>query len=104
MIGRGVGWPVFEAQGDAEMREAVGEVGGSVERIDVPAKLAGHALAGSLFTVDAVLGEGFGQARADEFFDGAVGHGDQIDVAFILGFDALGKELAEARARFTGNG
>lgn len=34
------------------------EIRGSIERIDIPAKLALDALAYTLFAVDAVLGEG----------------------------------------------
>ncbi len=81
----------------------MGEVGGSVQRVHVPAEFALHPLARTLFAVDAVFGEGFAEAAADEFFHSAVGYGHQIHVALVLGLDTLGKELAQSRPRFEGD-
>ena len=62
-----------------------------------------EAFAGSLFAVDAVVGKGLAETRADQLLDGAVGHGDQVDVALVLGFDALGQKFAQARAGLAGD-
>ena len=82
----------------------MGEVGGAVERIDVPAELAVEALAGSLFAVDAVLGKGRAQPAADESFAGAVGFGDQVDVALVLGAHATVVEVAQQGSGLAGDG
>ncbi len=100
----GVWRPMLQPHGDAELREPVGEVGGAVQRVDVPAELAFHPLPRSLFAVDAVLGKRFTEPRANEPFHGAVGHGDQVHVALVLGLHALGKKLPQARTGLARNG
>ena len=90
--------PLLKTHGDAELRHAVGEVGGAVERIDIPAELPLHAFAGSLFAVDAVVGPGLGDARADELLNGPIGDGDQVDVALVLRLHAGGQKFAQARS------
>ncbi len=80
------------------------EVGGAVERIDVPAKLAVEAFAGSLFAVDAVFGERRAEALADKSFAGAVGFGDEVDVAFVLGAHAAMIEVAQQSAGLARDG
>jgi len=95
---------VFETHGDAKLREVVGEVGGAVERVDVPAVFSLHAVASSFFAIDAVIGKCFGEALANQLFGGAVGDGDQVDVAFVLGDYALREKFAQAGACFASNG
>jgi hypothetical protein len=103
-IGCSARWAMLEAHGDAENREAVGEVGGAVERIDVPAVGLVESRAGALFAVDAVLGEGGGEAVEDELFAGAVGLGNEIDIGFVFGSHAACVEVAEQCAGFEGDG
>ena len=79
------------------------KVGRPVERIDVPAELAFHALPRSLFAVDAVLGKDLGEPSANQLLHGAVGNGDEVHIALVLGLDALCKELAQTRARLPRN-
>ncbi len=79
----------------------MGEVGGAVERIDIPAKLPLHAFASSLFAVDAVVGPCLADTRADEFLNGAVGHGDEVDIALVLRFHAGGQKFAQASTSLT---
>jgi hypothetical protein len=94
---------LFESHRHAELGEAVGEVGGAVEGIDVPAELGVEAVAGAFFAEDTVLGKDFAEARADELLAGAIGDGDEVGVALVLGLDALREELGEARAGFAGD-
>ena len=94
---------MFQPHRNAELRESVGEVGGSVQRVHVPAELALHPFARALFAVDSVLGEGLAQAVADEFFHRAVGYGHQVHVALVLGLHALSEVLAQTRARLARN-
>ena len=56
-MGGKAGRTLLAAEDDAEHGKAVREVGGAVERVDVPAELAVEAFAGSLFAVDAVVGK-----------------------------------------------
>ena len=94
-IGGQTGGTMLQPQDNAEGRKAMGEVGGAVERIDVPAVLALHLVAGSLFAVDAVGGKGRLQLLANQLLAGAVGLGDEIDVALVLGGYTLFVKLPE---------
>ena len=76
----------------------MGEVGGAVEGVDVPAVLRLHLLPGALFAEDAMVREGGAQALGDEGFTGAVGLRNDVDVAFELGRDALCVEAAKKAA------
>ena len=76
----------------------MGKVGGAVQRVHVPAELALQPLARALFAVDSVIRKGLAQPGADQLFRRAVGHRDQVHVALVLGLNALGKELAQARS------
>ncbi len=89
--------PVLEPHGNAELRESVRKVGGSVERVHVPAILASEPLARAFFAEDAVLGKSLAQPAADQLLHGAVGHRHQVHIAFVLSFDALNKVLAQPR-------
>jgi len=82
----------------------VSKVGGSVQRVDVPTELAFHAVAGSFFTIDAVLGKDLAQPATNELFHCPVGHGYKVDIALVLGLDTLGEEFAQPRARFASDG
>jgi len=95
------GRTLLETQRDAEVGESVGEVGGAVEWIDVPAIFAFEAVARTFLAIDSVGGECFAEARADQFLGGAIGDGHQIHVALVFGFDALDEKLLETRAGFT---
>ncbi len=76
--------PMFETQRNIEERKAVGEIGGAVERIDIPPVSALQAGAGSLFAIDAVIGKLLTEPADDEFFRCPVGFGHQVYVAFIF--------------------
>ena len=73
----------------------MGEVGGAVERVDVPAVLRGQTVAGSLFAVNPVRRERYRETRLDERFAGAVGFCNQVDIALVLCGDATLVVFAE---------
>src|ERR1039458_10488544 len=73
----------FQSHGDAEDRVTVGEVGGAVQRIDIPAEAAAVGIARALFADDVMLVPRGAQAGDDQLLAGAVGLGDQIDAAFV---------------------
>ncbi len=81
----------------------MGEVGGPVQRVHVPAKLALQPLARALFAVDSMLRKGLGQPLANQLFRCPVGHRHQVHVALVLGLHALRKKLAQPRASLAGN-
>ncbi len=81
----------------------MGEVGGSIQRIDIPAELLLHAFARSLFAVDAVVGPDFADAGSDQFLHRPVGDRHQVDIAFVLGGHAGGQKFAKTRTRFAGD-
>jgi hypothetical protein len=95
--------PVLQPHRNAELRKPVSEVGRPVQRVHVPAELAFHPLARALFAVDSVLGKRLAQPAADQLLHRAVGHGHQVYVALVLGLHALGKVLAQPRARLARN-
>ena len=103
LVRGGSGGSMLKAHGDAELRRGVGEVGGAVERVDVPAVFGVEALAGTFFAEDAVGREDLGEAGADEGFAGAVCDCDQIGVALVLGFNTLGVKIAEDGSGFAGD-
>jgi hypothetical protein len=73
-----------ERDGNAKTRIAVREVGGAVERIDVPAEFGSSFLAGAFFGGDGMVREIFVEARDDELFRAFIGLGDEIHfVAFV---------------------
>ena len=95
--------PLLQAHRNAELRKPVGEVGGSVQRVNVPAKLAFEPLARALFAIDSVFRESLAQARTNQFFNRPVRNGYQVYVALIFGFDACDEVLAQARSRLARN-
>src|SRR5882672_596358 len=69
---------------NAETRVTVCEVGGAVERIDVPAEFGGAFLAGAFFGGDGMVREIFIEALDDGLLGAFVGLRDDIDlVAFV---------------------
>ena len=82
----------------------MGKVGAAVQRVNIPAKLSVHPLPRPLLAIDAVAGKSLAQPLLDQLFGRPVGYRNQIYVAFVLGFDARSKELAQPRAGFLGNG
>ena len=75
---------MFQAQRNIEEGKAVGEIGGAVERIDIPPVSALQAGACSLFAKNAVIGKLFTQPADDEFFRSPIGFGHQVYIAFIF--------------------
>ena len=95
--------PLFQSHRHAELRHSMREVGGSIERIDIPAELLLHAFARSLFAVDAVVGPDLADAGADQFLHRPVGDGHQVDIALVLRGHAGGQKFAQTRTRFAGD-
>ena len=77
------GFAVCKRDRNAEARIAVGEIGGAVERIDVPAKFGVAFVAGAFFGGDGVVGEIFGEPLDDGPLGALVGLGDQVGFAFV---------------------
>jgi hypothetical protein len=68
---------------NAEARVAVREIRGAIERIDMPAKLGGAFVAGSLLGGDGVVGEIFREPLDDRALGAFVGLGDQVGFSFV---------------------
>ena len=77
------------------------KVGRAVQRVDVPAVFVLEAGSGTFFAEDAVIGERGAEAIDDQGLAGAVGFGNEIDVALVLGCHALTIKLAEQGPGFT---
>ena len=101
---REIGGALFEAHRDAKYRVAMGEVCGAVERVDVPAVFVVDAVAGALFAVDAVLGKLRVEALDYEALAGAIGFGDEVDFALVLGGYGAVVEIAHQSAGFERDG
>ena len=82
------------------------EIGGAVERIDMPA-IAGSVagfVAGAFFGGDGVIGKKFGDARDDGGFGALVGLGDQVDfIAFVGDLRGTRRLFAKDLAGFARN-
>ena len=74
----------LQRESDVEHRESVSEVGGAVQRIDIPAILGGSRVPAAFLGDDRVRGKVALQALDDQPFAGAVGLGDQIVFALEL--------------------
>ncbi len=88
-----------ESERNAETRVAVREIGGAVERIDVPAIAFGSVagfVAGAFFGGDGVIGKKFCDARDDGGFGALVGLGDQVDFIAFVG-DLTGRANSSRR-------
>ena len=92
--------PMLQAERDIKKWEAVGEVGGAVQRVDIPAICPVQSGANSLFAKNTVLGKLLAQPLYDKFFRGPVGFGNQVDIAFILRGHAALEVSAKQFARF----
>ena len=82
----------------------MGEVGGAVQRIHVPAELPFQPVPRTLFAIDAMFGEDLAESLADQLLGSTIGHGDQIHIALIFGFDTLNEELFQLCPCFARNG
>ena len=87
----------------AELREAMGKVSRPIQRIHVPAELSLHPLARAFFAVYSMLGKRLAQPGLDQLLHRPVCHRHQVNVALVLGLDALGKKLAQLSARLARN-
>ena len=94
---------VFQPHRDIEHREAVGEVGGAVQRIDKPAVFGGALVAAALFGHDAVRGKVRAQAFDHQFFVGAIGLRHQVEFAFEFEGNAALEVIGQQRAGLAGN-
>ena len=74
----------FQRQRHVEHRKSVREVGGAVERIDVPAIFGRSCVAAAFLGHDGVRGEVALQALDDQPLAGAVGFGHQVVLALEL--------------------
>ena len=89
---------LFQRQGDVVHREAVREIRGAVQRIDVPAVFRRRArVPAALFGHDGVRGEMRVQPLDHQLLGGAVGLGHQIELAFQLEAD-VALEIAGSSA------
>ena len=98
--------PLGERNGNAETGITVGEIGGAVERINVPAEFgSGRAfVTSSLFGGDGVVGKIFCEPLDDSFFGTFVGLGDEIDfVAFVVEVERARQFFDEDFAGFLGD-
>ena len=82
----------------------MGEIGGAVERIHVPAKFGSGVLAGALFGGDGMTGEILVETTDNELLGALVGLGDDVDfVAFVADVERAKEFLHEDLAGFLGN-
>lgn len=70
---------VVEGHGDGEVGEAVGEVGGTVEGVDVPSEGGVGVVVGAFFADEAVGGECLLELGGDLFFGGGIVLGNEVD-------------------------
>src|SRR5439155_9930573 len=75
----------------------------AVERVDVPAILAGRFMRRAFLRHDLVLGPAGAQARHDQLFGGAVGDGDHVGLALVFHRHPAAEVLHEQRARLAGD-
>ena len=95
---------LLATQHHAERRKTVSEVGGTVQRIDVPAKLAFQAGTRAFFAKHSVIRKGRVQPLDDELFTGPIGLGDQVHIALVLRTHTALIEAAQQRPGFARNG
>src|SRR5262249_49408804 len=92
---------------NGELRDAVQEVGGAVERIDNPAMgLVGSLLTAALLAQESVARPGLGEFGAKDFLGAVIGGGDEIGRSPErgLGMLGLGENKAGAGAGLGGGG
>ena len=71
----------LQAQRDVEHRESVGEIGGAVERIDIPPEVRRAFVSAAFFGDNAVRRKMGPQTLYHELLTRAVGFGDEIEIA-----------------------
>src|SRR5438093_4795091 len=76
--------PMLQRHRHAEHREAMGKVGGAVERVDVPAVFASRIYESLLFAEDVVRGPEIANTVANQGLGFPVGLSDQIGFAFVF--------------------
>ena len=81
----------------------MGEIGGAIQRVNVPAELGPKTLTRAFFTKDSVLRKGLTQPFADQLFAGPVSHRHQVHITLVLSLDALRKEFTQPRPGLAGN-
>jgi hypothetical protein len=92
-----------ERKRDVEDGEAVGEVGGAIQRIDKPGVLGRRRVAAAFLGHDAMRREVRAEALDDEFFRGAISFGDQVELALAFEGDAALVVIGHQRARLARN-
>ena len=71
----------------------MGEIRSTVERIDVPAIVAACVLQAAFFAENVKARPALAQTLSDEQFGLAIGHRNQISLAFVFHGDALPEEF-----------
>src|SRR5437016_4851408 len=94
---------IDEAQAHREHRKAVSEIGGPVERIDIPAIIRAGLLAAALLAHDSVPGEMGAQAIDDERLRAPVGVGHEVRGPLVRNLAGMVEELREQSARLARN-
>ena len=79
------------------------EIGGPVERIDIPAVIGAGLLAAALLTHDSVLGEMAAQAVNDERLRAPVSFSHEVRGALVRNLVGMVEELREQSARLARN-
>src|ERR1039458_3149488 len=90
----------LERQRDIEHWIPVGEVGGAVERVDVPLVFRGVLALAALFAKNRVRGEKRAEALDDERFAGAIGLCDEVVLILQLILNATMVEAGQKGAGF----
>lgn len=94
---------VFQGEGDIEHGEAVGEVGGAVEGVDVPAEVGVGLMTTAFLGDDGVMGVVGAKAFDDELFGSPVSFGDEVEFAFEFEGDAAFEEIGEQGTSLAGD-
>ncbi|MNY50853.1 hypothetical protein D3C86_1863960 [compost metagenome] len=92
-----------EGDGDAVVREAMGVVGGAVDRVDDPAIARRRGLQAFLLAQDVMVGVALGDLLADEGFAHPIDLGHEIDVPLVLDALDLALVLAQDGAGLAGD-
>ena len=95
-----------KSNGNAETGVAVGEIGGAVERINMPAKLRSRSafMTRSFFRGNGVVREILGEPRNDGLLGALIGLRDQVDfIAFVVDVHRPGKFFDQDLPGFLGD-
>src|SRR5690242_13236710 len=88
----------LQAERHVEHRKAVREIRGAVQRVHVPAELGGAFVPSAFFGHDSVRGKMRPQPLDHEFLAGAIGFGDEVEIALQLEAHAALEEVGEQRS------